>query len=141
MRCLQLGPEERMTSEDALQHPWFRLNNAVAPALQNEAILRSLNRVHITNQFKRFATSVVAKHVDHDSLLDYRHAFEKMNATCTGFIEYDQFMEAVMDVGWTRVEAQGIFEYFDFKQDGRICFVLNLSEPRCSSGQIYPIPN
>lgn len=66
---------------------------------------------------------VLAKHVEHKTLQEFRDAFGLMDSTGIGFIEYPQFIEALLVKGFSRSEAQKVFEYVDFKQDGRICFV------------------
>lgn len=57
LKCLQLDPKDRMTSEEALRHPWFYSDTA-RPILKSDKILQYMSRIHFSDQFKLLATSV-----------------------------------------------------------------------------------
>jgi len=124
---IKVQPEQRLSAEDVLAHPWLRERR------------RQNNQQVITRQLfynmRRFASSspsltifatVVAKHLDHRSVHDLRQVFDELDADSNGFIGFDDLrrgFESVFGVNsYELQDLEVVFAQLDLDGSGAISY-------------------
>jgi calcium-dependent protein kinase len=117
-----IAPEnERYTSAQVLQHPWF--NNSLTEPLSalNFDINFFINFVK-SSELKKMALLYIASRLDDNEIIDLRKAFEAFDTCKDGQITITELKQGLMQLKskLTEDEIVNIFKSIDVDQNGKI---------------------
>lgn len=113
-RLLQRDPGLRMSAKQALNHPWILRHTHPQAGLGTE-IVRSLKSYSIQSLLIRHCMFIIATRAGASECRGIGRAFVDGNASCTGTMSREEFVEALSYVsvcGWSQsnVDPRSVFE-------------------------------
>jgi calcium-dependent protein kinase len=125
-KLLVKDPNERLTAEQALRHPWFKLDyelvqskSTVTCALEKSAH-GSLERYANYSKLKRLALMVVAHKSTTDEIGHLRELFEQYDTERDGTVNLDEFKKSLRSIGKHDSDIERIFKAIDLDGSGLI---------------------
>ena len=119
LRMIKVNPKKRITSEQALKHPWFqkkKINgNQVgteAPQDPNSAthvdknILNMLRNRKFTNKLKKEILKVVVNQLNSREIMNLSRAFQELDQEHQGIINSKELMEVMKINGFVESETE-----------------------------------
>jgi calcium-dependent protein kinase len=84
-KMMTINPADRITAEEALQHPWF--SNQIHDELKlDPGIIHQLRKYRAKSKMQKEAMSVMVKYMDFNELGELRQIFHKLDHNGTGTI-------------------------------------------------------
>jgi len=100
-RLLKINPNDRFTSEEALNHPWIT-NLAKMPAsiaLPN-TLMTNLKGFRAQNRLKKAALTVIATHTSEKEIENLKQIFISLDADNSGTLSVQELTEGLKRLGW-----------------------------------------
>ena len=118
---LVVDPKKRFTSEQALKHQWFKIqenrkDTHIAPQFDEDVILR-LRTYRGESLFKRAAMNMLVKMATNKDVKNLREEFEKMDKDQTGMITHSELKEVLKSqkTKLTDEEVRNIIQQVDYQ--------------------------
>lgn len=109
-RLLVVNPEKRMSSGDALNHPWLVSMSTVPQAPLPTSVLESFREFAVASRFKRAALTLMAYSLTTKDIEDLAQMFERFDCNKDGCISLADFMEVMGDnFKISREEIEALF--------------------------------
>lgn len=91
---LHSDPKKRLSSRQALDHPWFCSAKKITTPLRSE-VLQGILKFESYNKVKQAALRLLAKEVDDpDRIADLRRQFEQLDADADGMLSFEDLVRA-----------------------------------------------
>lgn len=93
MCLLKANPANRMTIEQAAEHPWLRATTSQSQADSEDSrqkVLANLKHFGNTSAFSAMCAAAVASHLDHSRLEDVHKVFRGMDANGDGVLSIEE---------------------------------------------------
>jgi hypothetical protein len=119
MKLLKMKPEERMTAEEALRHPWIQA--APDNKLDNEVIKR-LKGFQAQNRLKKAIGKVLAKNMSDTDVETLQRAFKQFDINGDGRLSADEIKAMLSSIGREPSDAAALMAQFDDDKSGNIDF-------------------
>ncbi|PFH36004.1 calcium-dependent protein kinase CDPK2A [Besnoitia besnoiti] len=122
-QLIKINPQERFTTEQALQHPWV---TTLARNSQNVALpttlMSNLKAFRAQNKLKKAALTVIAQHMSEKEIDHLRQIFVTLDVDNSGTLSVHEIREGLKRLGWTEIPAdlQAIIEEVDSDNSGHI---------------------
>jgi calcium-dependent protein kinase len=122
-KLLQLNTADRMTAEEALDHPWLRGETASKEPL-SPTVLKSLKEFRAAERFKQAVLQMMTDLLDEKQIADLRVQFSAMDADGDGKVTLKELKDALMSADPTVSEqdAVRIMNAVDVDNDGTISY-------------------
>jgi serine/threonine protein kinase len=118
-KLLQKDPAKRMTSAQALKHPWLELRGRDHVKM-DPSIIRNLRRFTRANEFKRLAMQAVVFSLGRDEVAGLEKAFEAMDEDNDGYVSLKEFRKAMAAHGvFSEEEQEKMFDAIDMDHIGK----------------------
>jgi len=126
-KLLVIDPAERMTSQQALQHPWMieHRDQKIQASGTNEAQLAdsvydSLSSYRKFAKLKRAALVAIAYTLSQDEIEASRTQFERLDVAKNGFITLSELREVLHNHNVSDIEVESMFNEIDQDHSGTI---------------------
>ena len=121
LRMIKVNPKKRITSDIALNHPWFQKRkrsffNTIgiesvadgehSPTHIDKNILNMLKNRKFTNKLKQEILKVVVNRLNSQEIMNLSQAFQELDKDHQGMIAPDKLMEAMKINGYVQSETE-----------------------------------
>lgn len=124
-RMLKKSPKQRITIEDALQHPWVTGKEATAEPISGD-VIKVLRQFNQQSKLKKAITRTLATHMGKEPEAKISAHFERLDKNGSGGLDVDELSLLLQDMGITeskaRIEAKSIISATDDDGSGEIEF-------------------
>lgn len=118
-RLLQPDPHDRMTAEEALDHPWIHEWDGPEEPLDPE-VLQELSEFRELTEFQRIAKEVLAYTFHPADVKKLHHEFDKIDSEGHGVITVSEFRRALAAANIPEAAMRSIFESVDVRHDNEL---------------------
>lgn len=123
-RLLKNRPEERMTIDEVLAHPWIEASAAGRAQVNPEivrGILTNMKKFSSSSQFFVVCASTVARNLDMRSLSDIHDVFTQLDTNRDGVLTLSEVKEGFVKMfGAEDSELEKMFEQLDLDSNGTL---------------------
>jgi calcium-dependent protein kinase len=116
-KLLRMEPAERLSAQQALEHPW--ISGDVAPDTQL-AVVDSLMAFRNQCRLKKAVARVLANRITEDDKAALADVFRKFDANGDGQLGPDEIRKMMMHLGKNEGEAKEMFEVMDEDKSGAV---------------------
>lgn len=117
--CLILNPERRMTSEEALKHPWI-VSQCHTEHKLDKAVIENLEKYTHYSKFKRAALFAVAFVLGQEEINKIREAFEEIDTEANGFLTFKEFHDVLAENGVSEDSIKEMYSKLDHENIGHV---------------------
>ena len=125
---LRKDPEERITADAALKHPWFKqvdkkLSKDFSDAIEPEDVdvIQRLRDFQTPSKLKKEVLKVFLNSLTERDIENMREAFQRMDKLNTGTILFEELREVMTQMGYNNPK----------EEIERILHTINLDHPEC----------
>jgi calcium-dependent protein kinase len=107
-KLLVVSEKERLSADEALQHPWFKLNQIdvdKTPRLESQ-IIDSIKKFSQTNSLQREIYFYLARISEEDEVSKLKEIFNKLDTNNTGTLSYEEIIEGFKQAGLSIEKVQ-----------------------------------
>lgn len=123
-KLLVKDPTQRLSAEEALQHPWFTSSlRKVECPLSCDAAVWSMQRYAAGSKLRRAALQVFAQQLDWKETEKFRAAFFSMDQNSSGWISVQDF-QGVMEQ-WEQTSNESPFQHGDLQTPDQLFAALD----------------
>lgn len=124
-KLLVVDAEERLTTEEALNHPWIKEPRQLSVVGFNPIVLSGMLNLQMQSALKRTLARFIAKKIPDYEKLAMKKLFDRYDRDSSGYLENDEIVEMLMKgLGMEREEAlsqaQKLIEELDVRRQGGI---------------------
>ncbi|CDI76498.1 CAM kinase, CDPK family, putative [Eimeria acervulina] len=122
-KLLKINPDERLSVEEALHHPWIM---SLAQSSQNVplpvTLMANLKGFRAQNRLKKAALTVIAQHMTDSDIDHLRKIFISLDVDNSGTLSVQEVAEGLKRLGWREIppDLQAIMEEVDSDKSGHI---------------------
>jgi len=123
-KCLNKDPIERISAEQALNHPWF---NLISIEFQEHNplhvdVLENLRKFTHPNEMKKLVLNFLINYISHKDLKDLKETFLGIDKHKQGFVDINELAEAfkTLKIEVSNEELTKIFKNADCDNNGKI---------------------
>ena len=141
-KLLQRDPDQRMTAEQALAHPWIaereQMPNGTESAGLDASVVHSLAEYSKASKFRRTCMQVMAWSLNNDEMAEVREAFMELDVQKTGAIQLHQ-LKSVLEERFNICdeETRKIFEALDSSNNEEVGYSEFLAAMMSSRIQVH----
>ncbi|EPS69569.1 calcium-dependent protein kinase 8, partial [Genlisea aurea] len=119
-KMLNPDPEQRLTAQQVLDHPWLANAKAVPNVSLGETVKARLKQFSMMNKLKKRALRVIAEHLSAEEVAGIKQGFELMDKTKRGKININELKSGLDMLGHQipDVDLHVIMEAGDADKDG-----------------------
>jgi len=127
-RLLKKRPDQRMSIDKVLMHPWLTSKNNMGPAATKavaQNVLSNLKNFSQTSQFFSICVTSVARQLDHRHLRDIHLVFREMDTNGDGTLDIEEVKEGFkkiygMNSSQELTDIEAMFNKLDIDGSGAI---------------------
>lgn len=116
-RLLTVSPEQRITSDQALKHPWVRDKAPGSATTLSKSFALQLRDFHSHNRLKQAALQVIARNLDEAEIAAMREAFIAMDNNGDGILSAQELIEGMKNAGISEVPTD-LLDIFNSSKNG-----------------------
>ena len=118
---LEIKPNKRISSKQALSHSWFQKSSEQSAAIP-ETVFKSLLKYKAKNKLWQEAFKIVVKNLSNTQINSLRQAFISLDTTNSGFITAHDLQESMKSHGFNLAleETEAIIRNCSYIQSGKI---------------------
>ena len=126
MCMLNRNPKKRITSVQALKHPWFakmkEFAETTSPVRVPSETLRKMSSFRGGTAFKKAALNLLVKSADEREVEHLRQQFQMIDKDGNGMIEAQELQKLLVNMNLDKSdqEVQEIIEQMDYNNNGQI---------------------
>ncbi|KAE8729061.1 Calcium-dependent protein kinase 9 [Hibiscus syriacus] len=125
-KMLARCPKKRITSTEALDHPWMKEGSDASDKPINTAVLSRLKQFRIMNKLKKLALKVIAESLSsEEEIKGLKHMFKNIDTDRSGTITPDELRDGLARLGskLTEPEIKQLMEAADVDSSGTIDYI------------------
>ena len=121
-KLLVVEPQDRLSAEEALLHPWLFRTSPDTPGIINQGVIESLTQYKPKNLFQTEICAILVKHLNPSKTSTLKATFMALDQEKTGFISLSELNQGLRSSGYdlNSQQTEEILRNADFKKDGRI---------------------
>lgn len=118
---IHVDPKQRMSSEQALEHPWIKSPPETASSTNVLNFVTGLRNYGGVNRFKKAALLVLTHHVGEEDLVRMRGIFEVLDVDGNGMLSMNELKDGCEQCGLMQTEdVRRLFDAVDTDHSGMI---------------------
>mmetsp|Transcript_24291 Transcript_24291/g.46098 ORF Transcript_24291/g.46098 Transcript_24291/m.46098 type:complete len:523 (+) Transcript_24291:185-1753(+) len=123
-KLLVINPKQRLTAQQALQHPWLREGGEAPDTVLDDTVLSRLKKFSGMNRLKKMALNVIAKNMSQHEIEGLSEMFKAFDRDNSGTITMQELKEGLKKMGnpLTEQEVDGVMAQIDIDGDGIISY-------------------
>ncbi|KAG0470896.1 hypothetical protein HPP92_017016 [Vanilla planifolia] len=124
-KMLTQNPKQRITSAQALEHPWIKVGGEASDKPIDSAVLSRMNQFRAMNKLKKMALKVIAENLTEEEIVGLKQMFANMDTDNSGTITYEELKTGLARLGskLSDVEVKQLMEAADVDGDGTIDYI------------------
>lgn len=123
-KLLVVNPKQRLTAQQALQHPWLREGGDAPDTVLDDTVLSRLKKFSGMNRLKKMALNVIAKNMSPHEIEGLQEMFKAFDKDNSGTITMQELKEGLKKMGnpLTEMEVDAMMNEIDVDGDGLISY-------------------
>mmetsp|Transcript_12129 Transcript_12129/g.16529 ORF Transcript_12129/g.16529 Transcript_12129/m.16529 type:complete len:521 (+) Transcript_12129:221-1783(+) len=123
-RLLVINPKQRMTAQEALNHPWVREDGDAPDNPLDDTVLARLKKFSGMNRLKKMALNVIAKNMSSFEIEGLKELFKSFDRDDSGTITLAELKEGLKKMGnsMTEAEVEAVMGSIDIDGDGYLSY-------------------
>lgn len=94
-KLLVINPKQRLTAQQALQHPWLREGGEAPDTVLDDTVLSRLKKFSGMNRLKKMALNVIAKNMSQHEIEGLSEMFKAFDRDNSGTITMQELKEGL----------------------------------------------
>jgi len=116
---LTYSPEDRLTAEQVLEHPWIA-HDAATDRLIDDEVIKSLGSFRSHCRLKKAVSRVLSHNMTDEDNQHLRQIFKDFDANGDGELGPDEIEAMMKHIGFNEAQAQEWIREMDENEDGKI---------------------
>jgi calcium-dependent protein kinase len=121
-KLLVVNPENRLSADEALAHPWFIHSFPDIPMPISNDVISSLRNYRVRSKLQSEAHAIIVKCLNISQIRHMKDTFMALDREKNGFLAFQELEQGLLTAGYQMAahEIEEILQNADFKRDGRI---------------------